>query len=77
MLFGGEQASHLCHETTCVNPDHIVVEPKAENEARKSCKGLVVVRTTILGRVFWLRPRPCLHQPPCLFPVEERLAEEE
>lgn len=40
-MFAGEHASHLCHLPTCVNPDHLVVEAKGENEARKSCKGKV------------------------------------
>lgn len=41
MLFLGHHASHLCHQPTCINPDHIVVEDKADNEARKVCKGKV------------------------------------
>ena len=41
MLFGGEHASHRCHQPTCINHEHIIVEGKPENEARKSCKGKV------------------------------------
>ena len=45
MLFGGEHASHLCHHTNCVNHEHLVVEGKGANEARKACNGKVCVTT--------------------------------
>jgi hypothetical protein len=37
-MFDGDQASHLCHQPVCINPDHIIVEPKAANEKRKECR---------------------------------------
>ena len=32
------ECSHLCHNTLCVNADHIVVEPHAINQERIHCK---------------------------------------
>ena len=32
------EASHRCHTKTCINPDHLSLEPKRVNMARKSCK---------------------------------------
>jgi len=32
------EVSHLCHNTKCVNPDHLTVETKAANLGRSSCK---------------------------------------
>ncbi len=30
--------SHLCHESTCVNPNHIELEYTATNNQRRTCK---------------------------------------
>ena len=30
--------SHLCHNSLCVNPDHLTMETQAINNDRKSCK---------------------------------------
>ncbi len=70
----GQHASHLCHEPLCIEPTHIVVESKIDNEARKMCKGRLVVRTTISGVEYDLPPRPCPHTPPCLPDMEVRVA---
>jgi len=49
-MLAGEHASHLCHNTICINPEHIVVESKA-NEARKACRALgLIVIVEIDGR---------------------------
>lgn len=34
----GLQASHLCHESDCFNPDHIVIESSQSNKRRNDCK---------------------------------------
>ncbi|XP_062586855.1 uncharacterized protein LOC134248478 [Saccostrea cucullata] len=31
-------ASHLCHNTLCVVPEHIVLEPQGVNNQRQTCK---------------------------------------
>lgn len=52
MLFADHHASHLCHQPICINHEHIVVEKKADNEARKSCKGKVSKRLTLRFRTY-------------------------
>lgn len=70
----GTHASHLCHEPLCMNPEHIVVEDKAHNEARKVCRGRLMVRTSISGVVYELAPAACPHEPQCLVDIEDRVA---
>lgn len=41
LLDDGWHASHLCGRTTCIEPGHLVVEPKDRNEARKDCRDFV------------------------------------
>jgi hypothetical protein len=50
------QVSHLCHNPRCFRPSHVVVETRAENLARNSCQGHVVV-TAPDGTVI----NPCWH----------------
>lgn len=54
----GWDASHLCHQPTCFNPDHIVVEPKWLNELRKKCAGYggVITLVNILGQAYKILP---------------------
>ena len=40
------EASHLCHNDYCFNPDHLVVEPRKDNRARQGCNGLVSIPST-------------------------------
>jgi len=71
----GYYASHLCGIANCINPQHIVVETRAENEARKSCHQHVVVRTEIDSTSYILPPnRSCPHQPQCFWQIEDREA---
>lgn len=69
-----QHASHLCHEPLCIEPVHIHVESKNDNEDRKMCKGRLVVRTTINGVEYVLQPRACPHTPACIPDAEERVA---
>ncbi|KAF7535444.1 hypothetical protein G7054_g5378 [Neopestalotiopsis clavispora] len=51
-LLGGDNASHLCHQPTCINPDHLVVETKEAKEARKACKNAGnIIRCSLGGHV--------------------------
>jgi len=34
---GTHECSHICHEVSCFNPDHIVVEPASVNKSRSKC----------------------------------------
>lgn len=36
---GGFDVSHLCHNTACFNPDHLVIERREANIARGCCAG--------------------------------------
>ena len=76
-LLQGEQASHLCHKTTCINPDHIVVETKARNEQRKGCRAMgPTIITTFEGRELVLLPNgQCkCDGGKCIFMIERRVA---
>jgi len=55
----GQVVSHRCHRKTCVNPDHLIIESIAANNARKGCLCSFVDAT---GRVWNL----CWHTPRCL-----------
>ena len=35
---GAIDCSHLCHDKNCLNPDHLVLEPRDTNNLRKNCK---------------------------------------
>ncbi|EXJ65546.1 hypothetical protein A1O7_01887 [Cladophialophora yegresii CBS 114405] len=70
----GQYASHRCHGPLCIEPAHICVESKRDNEDRKMCKGRLLVRTIMAGVEYDLHPRPCPHNPPCIEDVEERVA---
>lgn len=54
---GTYHVSHLCHNTSCFNPEHVWVETAAQNQARKSCVGQFIM-TDNLGNVF----HPCPHR---------------
>jgi hypothetical protein len=54
-----EVTSHLCHRKTCINPDHLVIESIASNNARKGCLKALQVEN---GKIFNL----CWHDPPCM-----------
>lgn len=63
------EASHLCHQPTCIESTHIVVEPKKANEARKACAHnlirlyiIVPEGIQVVAESEW----SCPHSPPCL-----------
>lgn len=73
LLHHGYHASHLCHQPTCINPDHLVVESKALNELRKECRPKMHVRCFIDGRAFVLPDTACPHVPHCIIAEVERV----
>lgn len=63
----GYQASHLCHNPECANPDHIVVESVQANQSRKGCCGPEVpVFFEEDNTQFLLLIDMCSHEPKCL-----------
>jgi hypothetical protein len=50
-----DHASHLCHNSACFNPRHVVVESAKLNKWRNSCRGHKIIYS---GRVVW---HPCVH----------------
>lgn len=75
-MLDGDHASHQCHNPRCLNPDHLIVETKAMNEARKDCAMRVLVYTVIGGVKYELQPKACNCQgAKCIITkVEERVA---
>jgi hypothetical protein len=37
----GDHASHLCHNPKCLNPEHLIWEPRHKNEKRNRCQNLL------------------------------------
>lgn len=78
---GTHHVSHLCHNTKCFSPDHVVVESAALNQRRKVCNGRFVSR--VFGErdpvtrerevVHMLHPCPHGHEEHmrfCILPLE-------
>ena len=53
---GTYQVSHGCHNGRCFNPDHLWVEKSEANQARKSCVGAYIIKTSD-GTIY----HPCTH----------------
>lgn len=53
---GGYEVSHLCHNSGCFNPEHLVVERAALNKARNACRGRAVLEIESTMRI-----HPCPH----------------
>lgn len=65
----GWEASHLCHNPTCIEETHIVVEAKKDNEARKVCKGKFTAGYILINGIRTLvfkSDHVCHHSPSCL-----------
>ena len=54
-------ASHLCDNSACFNPMHIVDETMRDNNRRKGCKGDILC--PFHGHIL---VRQCQHNPPCI-----------
>jgi len=69
---GTAQASHLCHNSLCVNTEHIVAEDRAINEARKKCAKQMQVAYVRKDDGSWAKhvketDHVCTHTPKCLY----------
>ena len=56
----GEDASHLCHNKKCLNPQHIIPEPTKLNQHRKGC--IVWVKCNHCEKKLFV----CPHGPTCI-----------
>jgi hypothetical protein len=64
------EVSHLCHNGSCFNDIHLVVEPAVENKDRNTCQGNAIIKHK--GMTY----HPCRHgngkaKRKCLLPVKE------
>lgn len=65
---GGQEfdVSHLCHNTRCMVADHVVAEPRQQNNGRKGCLPWISCSPACSlcsgNRVVFL----CTHDPPCI-----------
>lgn len=65
---GGYHVSHLCHNTACMNPVHVIIESAQKNQSRKPCNGAVKLRFPD-GSI--VDPCKCAHDGsrPCILPT--------
>jgi hypothetical protein len=59
-----EHLSHLCGNSKCFNPAHLIVEDPKTNNARKNCMGAVRCPCPC-QKAFWT----CVHEPKCIAPL--------
>lgn len=57
----GDEASHVCHFSNCINPDHITVEPKNVNQGLSNCCGAIYCPNCDVSL------DSCRHEPPCVW----------
>lgn len=60
-----ETASHLCHNKSCIRPDHIIIESVGQNGRRNGCLAFVKCGNC------QTRINACGHTPRCLLPFEK------
>ncbi len=66
-LLQGKQVSHLCHQRTCFNPEHLIVEDAEANRDRTRCKNWKWVCCPCgCNHKF----NPCTHSPQCILPKD-------
>ncbi|KAL7010295.1 hypothetical protein EMMF5_000316 [Cystobasidiomycetes sp. EMM_F5] len=63
-------ASHLCHQPTCLNPQHIIAESHEDNLSRRECAGKTVYVGESRGQVWEIQPEACKHTPACIYKVQ-------
>jgi len=65
-------ASHLCHHSLCINPDHLFDEPSGFNQRRKNCRPWIMIKGGKRRKKHGIRKERrhylvwlCKHQPLC------------
>jgi len=61
------EVSHLCHNRTCFNAAHLLVESALDNRNRNKCIGWTWIKCPHGGEQF----NPCQHEPQCILPKQE------
>lgn len=54
------EASHLCHNSRCINPQHLLLEHRDVNKSRQGCVGTVICSGCEHSRLV------CQHVPSCI-----------
>ena len=67
---GALTISHLCGAPWCLNPDHLLLEPKTINDERTACHRGILVGVTNGQSVSHFLPH-CPHTPPCCGVMKE------
>ncbi len=60
----GFHISHLCHNTRCFNPDHLIAEISSANIGRNTCQSQTWISCPCCEHKF----NPCRHSPQCILP---------
>lgn len=60
------QASHLCDNPTCMDPEHIIVETAIQNNSRKNCGFIQRCGHDGCGKLVYC----CRHEPRCISYVQ-------
>ena len=63
-LLKKKQVSHLCHQRTCFNASHLIVEDRKTNQDRTKCRGWTWIKAPKGKHKF----NPCQHHPQCILP---------
>jgi hypothetical protein len=67
--------SHLCHNSHCCNPEHLLIEPHFINMSRINCLGVLCFATNQCAHIgcqdlHMHSVTLCLHTPPCIVLTE-------
>lgn len=63
----GMEVSHLCHNRTCFNAEHLLLETAVDNRSRNKCIGWTWINSPCGCEKF----NPCQHNPQCILPKPE------
>ncbi len=62
----GDEISHLCHNTVCINPNHLITESVAANKSRNGCAGYGLCRCRNSNPHAPHMVSMCKHTPRCM-----------